>query len=117
MMYIHLKSFLEKLSILYDFHEKRSTEHAFLEITNQIQTNMDRKLYTCRIFIDLQKAFGTVDHSILLKKLDHYGIRGIVNDWFTSYLGELLQINIGNFGFRCRYRHFPIPTASLRLIQ
>jgi len=83
-MYIRLKSFLEKFSIFYysqyGFGENRSTEHAILEITNQIQTNMDRNLYTCGIFIDLQQAFDTVDHSILLKKLDHYGIRGIVND-------------------------------------
>ena len=76
----------------YGFREKRSTEHAILEIINQIQTNMDRKLYTCGIFIDLQKAFDTVDHTILVKKLDHYGVRGIVNDWFTSYLTAPKQI-------------------------
>ena len=76
----------------YGFREKRSTEHAILDIINQIQTNMDKKLYTCGIFIDLQKAFDTVNHSILLQKLSHYGIRGIVNDWFTSYLVGRKQI-------------------------
>jgi len=54
---------------------------------------MDRKL-----FIDLQKAFDAVDYSTLLKKLDHYGIRGILNDWFTSYLTSRKQISeIGPF--------------------
>ena len=100
MMYIRLESSLEKLSILYDsqygFREKRSNEHAILKITNQIQKNTDRKLYTCGIFIDLQKAFDTVDHSILLKKLNHYGIRAIVNDWFTSYRKQITEIDLLN---------------------
>ena len=42
-------------------------------------------------FIDLIKAFDTVNHSMLLKKMDHYGIRGIVLDWFSSYLSERKQ--------------------------
>ena len=39
-----------------------------------------------RLFVDLQKAFDTVDHQILLENLDHYGICGVSNDWFKSYL-------------------------------
>ena len=57
---------------------------------------MVNKLYTCGIFIDLQKAFYTVDHSILLEKLSHYRIRGIINDWFASYLVGRKQITQTN---------------------
>ena len=89
-IYIRIKAFLEKYDVLYQsqygFREKHSTQHAILDIVNQIQTNMDRKLFSCGIFIDLQKAFDTVDHKILLRKLSHYGIRGVINDWFSSYL-------------------------------
>ena len=45
----------------------------------------------CRIFIDLEKAFDTVSHDILLEELDHYGIRGTSNDWFKYYLSNRSQ--------------------------
>ena len=48
-------------------------------------------MFSCGVFIDLQKAFDTVNHSILLHKLSHYGIRGIVNDWFCSHLSKRIQ--------------------------
>ena len=71
---------------LKDFRDKHSTQHVILDILNTIQSNMDKLLFTCGILMDLKKAFDTVDHSILLNKLYHYGIRGIINDWFSFYL-------------------------------
>ena len=99
-MYRPLKLFLGKNDILHDsqygFREKRSTEHVILGITHQIKSNMDNKLYTSGILIDLQKAFDTVHHSILLEKLNHCGIRGIIHDWFASYLVGRKQITQTN---------------------
>ena len=58
---------------------------------------MDSGKYTCGIFIDLKKAFDTVIHSILLAKLENYGIRGLINIWFKSYLTDRRQsIEIDN---------------------
>ena len=97
-----LKVFLNKHDISYKsqygFRERRSTEHTILDIVCKIQANMDLSMFSCGIFIDLQKAFDTVDHSILLHKLNHYGIRGVVNDWFLSYLsGRVQTTQIGSY--------------------
>ena len=56
-----------------------------------ISTNMDKRLFSCGVFIDLKKAFDTVDHKILLDKLNYYGFRGIVNQLFSSYLQIVLK--------------------------
>ena len=67
------------------------TNHALLSLTDDIRKPLDNNLFAAGVFIDLQKAFDTVDHEILLYKLNHYGIRGVANDWFRSYITNRKQ--------------------------
>ena len=71
----------------YGFRPKHSTTHALINITERIREALDnKKLPVSGVFVDLQKAFDTVNHHILLIKLKYYGIRGTINAWFKSYL-------------------------------
>ena len=68
-----------------------STGHSLVEITEEIKESIDNGKFGCGIFIDLKKAFDTVNHQILLTKLEHYGIRGALLKWFESYLTNRRQ--------------------------
>ena len=90
-----LYKYLSKFKILYEyqfgFREGHSTTQALVEITDRLKNAMDAKELSCGIFIDLTKAFDTVDHAILLKKMYRYGIRGNVHNLFKSYLSNRQQ--------------------------
>ena len=94
-MYNRLYSFIVENNILYNkqfgFRKEHSTEHAILQLTTQILQSFDEDQFTIGIFIDLSKAFDTVDHSILLKKLSYYGVRNNNLKWFKSYLSNRKQ--------------------------
>ena len=92
LMYNRLYNFLEEKEIIFSlqfgFRQKYSTTHALFYPTFKIRHDIDKGKYVYGIFVDFPKAFDTVDHHILLKKLEYYGVRGISNKWFASYLSN-----------------------------
>ena len=62
-----------------------------MELTEEITTALDDKEVTAGVFIDLKKAFDTINHNLLLKKLAHYGVRSVANKWLASYLSNRKQ--------------------------
>ena len=78
----------------YGFQSNRSTDHALIDVITHSFDNINDKLYTGLIFLDLTKAFDTVNHEILLLKLDHYGIRGQANDLLRVFLKRKQFVSI-----------------------
>ena len=94
-VYIIVFDFLCENEILYDyqfgFRSKHSTQQALITLVDMVTKSLDRGNITISLFIDLKKAFDTVQHRILLRKLYAYGIRGILLKWFESYLTDRSQ--------------------------
>ena len=94
-MYNRLIDFLETFAILnssqFGFRKMHSTYMALMTLMNKLISSLENDEYILGIFLDFSKAFDTVDHVILLKKLAHYGIRGTALKWFESYLSNREQ--------------------------
>ncbi len=95
LIFNRLDNFLTHFNILhnnqYGFRKHHSTDLALLDIYNKISSSLALHHHTIGIFLDLSKAFDTIDHNILLTKLQHYGIRGRAFDLLSSYLHNRLQ--------------------------
>ena len=81
-MYLRLYGYLEKNQLLYSsqygFHSKRSCKQAITELVGYVLQSKNHNEHSASIFLDFSKAFDTLDHSILLQKLERYGVRGVI---------------------------------------
>jgi hypothetical protein len=89
-MQIRLTLLIEQCEILYTrfqfgFRSNHSTMHSLVSLINNVATAIDRNQIAAGVFIDLSKAFDTLDHEILFTKLQHYGIKGVALQWIKSY--------------------------------
>ena len=89
-------AFLDSSNTLYKFpfgfQKKYSTSHAIISIVERINTALNAGKHEADVFLDFRKAYDTtVNHSILLKKMHAYGIRGNILDWFKNYLNNREQ--------------------------
>ena len=118
LMYVRLVAFLNQQNFFnknqFGFRKKHSTSHAAMLLVEEIVKAFEKKQYVLGIFLDLSKAFDTIDHSILLQKLNHFGIRGIAHKWFSSYLkGRTQQVEISNVLSNSKKIELGVPQGSI----
>ena len=98
----------------YGFRKRQSTEYAALELVDRISYSLDNRKLPISIFLDLSKAFDTLDYEILLYKLHHYGIRNSTLNWFWSYLTNRTQyIEIDGITSNSRPLFTGVPQSSI----
>ena len=99
-MHKKLVNFWNKYEIFYQhqygFRSLHNTTSALIEITDYLYKSLDEGYYVAGVYLDVQKAFDSVDHEILINKLQHYGIRGFLLQWFKSYLNNRKQFTLVN---------------------
>ena len=110
----HLKSEKILFDSQYGFRDGHSCEHAILEAQNHIHRALERKQVTALLLLDYSKAFDMVDSSILLRKLEHYGVRGLALSWFDSYLTDREQyVSVNNCKSLQLKLHYGVPQGSI----
>ena len=118
LMYSRFYNFLNIYNCIselqFGFRSQHSTSHTLVSITERIGEALDTGHFSCGVFIDLQKAFDTVDHKILISKLEHYGARGIAKNWFSSYLQNRNQyVTIHGFKSSLNNISYGVPQGSV----
>ena len=118
LIYNRLLTFLNKHNILYThqygFRTNHSCSLALIDAIDTIYGYLEKKEYVIGTFLDLSKAFDTVDHNILLYKLENYGVRGVANQWFKSYLSNRQQyVSINKIKSKNMIVKYGVPQGSV----
>jgi len=116
-LYVRMYNFITNNNLFYGrqygFRHKHSTNHALISLTENIKSHLDKKNIVCGIFIDLEKAFDTVNHAILSDKLYQYGFRGDFNSLMKSYLFNRKQfVSINGFDSKIKTITCGVPQGS-----
>ena len=118
LMHKRVLDFLDKNNSIfenqYGFRPGRSCEHALLNAQNTILHSLDRNQISLLLLLDYSKAFDVLEHTTLLRKLEHYGIRGIALDWFRSYLcGRQQYVSINGTNSSRASIEYGVPQGSI----
>ena len=113
-----LLNFKKDNSVFYNyqfgFRKSHSTSHAIITLVERVSKVLDMGKYVVGVFLDLKKAFDTVDHTILLRKLEQYGIRGKTLRWFESYLSNRTQyVEYNNSKSDTKIITYGVPQGSI----
>ena len=111
-------NFMDQYNILsdlqYGFRKARNTTHAIFRLTSDFLKSFHDKSFTVALFLDLSKAFDTVDRDILTRKLSIYGFRGVVNSFLSSYLSSRKQyVNVGKYKSNIQDISYGVPQGSV----
>ena len=118
LMYNRLVYFINKHDHLckfqFGFREDHSTNVALIYLVDKFSNSLDTGEYVLGLFLDFTKAFATVNHVILLQKLEHLGVRGISLNWFESYLSNRSQyVDHSGISSELQYIHCGVPQGSI----
>ena len=122
LMYNRLISFINKHNLVFNFQfgfrEGHSTNLALIYLVDKISNSLDTDEYVLGLFLDFTKTFDTVNHDILLQKLEHLGIRGISLDWLKSYLSNRSQyVDYSRVSSELQYIRCGVPLLFLLYIN
>ena len=118
LMHSRIINFLDSNNSLYNmqygFRSGRSCEHALLKAQHILLESLSKKQISLLLLIDFSKAFDMVEHTILLRKLEHYGIRGLALKWMTSYLKNRSQfVSLSGVNSSIKHMQYGVPQGSI----